>query len=860
MKIFKKVGSRRHRGGSEQVVEIGRRIFDAGWYAKQNPHRIEGDPFKHYLKFGDREGLDPSPFFLTTWYREQNPDVAGAAVNALIHYIESGASEGRQPHPLFDTQFYEARYVDVRVSRVNPLQHYIENGAAELRWPNARFDPEFYIKQNPEARGNPLLHYIEQGSRYDLPTISDDFRKAGHRDAIGAIVARTLPNDINPSVRIPFSGRHDIAFDKVAVIAHVFYPDVLDGMLGYISNIPQPMGLFVSTDTAEKRELILETIAKFDLFDEVDVRILPNRGRDIAPKLIGFRDVYERYPAFLHLHSKKSPHAGDVYAGWRDHLLEGLIGTREIALSNLSLLSETHVGAVYREHANFIKPVINWGYDFDLAKDLLKRVGVRLDAAHILEFPSGSMFWARSEAIRPLLDLGLDWDDFPPEEGQIDGTLAHAIERCMLYFVEAAGFQWRRTTLAATGKPVAARRFRSLLSSNDDLVPLAQTSIPETLRLMAVKTESKARRLNLLVPTLRPEHIFGGISTALKVFLELGAAGDVDLRILVTETSVEGELPISLRAFDVQKLGMETGGHQVVVDCSDRLYAELELSEQDVFVATAWWTAANAFRLLEKQKEFFESARKVIYLIQDYESNFYGWSGRFALAEATYQYGYDTVAVFNSEELANFFSQRYSFSSSYMLPYSPNEKIAAALAPVPREPIILFYSRPSATRNCFEIGLDGIALWARRNPTIAADWKLYCIGERFPEQLLPRLPEALITGKMPLEEYAGLLSRASVGVSLMLSPHPSYPPLEMAFAGVRTITNGYECKDLTQRSSLISSLDVVTAEHLADELERVVGKALSDLNKVTAIRTPIADLSSSAPRYAARDVLEAAFS
>src|SRR5262249_13012858 len=57
-------------------------------------------------------------------------------------------------------------------------------------------------------------------------------------------------------------------------------------------------------------------------------------------------------------------------------------------------------------------------------------------------FPSGSMFWARSAALRPLLDLNLSYGDFPEEAGQIDGTPAHAIERLYYYACERAGFTW----------------------------------------------------------------------------------------------------------------------------------------------------------------------------------------------------------------------------------------------------------------------------------------------------------------------------------------------------------------------------------------------------------------------------------
>jgi hypothetical protein len=65
-------------------------------------------------------------------------------------------------------------------------------------------------------------------------------------------------------------------------------------------------------------------------------------------------------------------------------------------------------------------------------------------------------------------------------------------------------------------------------------------------------------------------------------------------------------------------------------------------------------------------------------------------------------------------------------------------------------------------------------------------------------------------GKLPIELYAHALETAAVGLSLMSSPHPSYPPLEMAHYGIRTVTNGYACKEMSKaHGNIVSVRDVL---------------------------------------------------
>ena len=56
----------------------------------------------------------------------------------------------------------------------------------------------------------------------------------------------------------------------------------------------------------------------------------------------------------------------------------------------------------------------------------------------------------------------------------------------------------------------------------DKTTPL-DTNVAEINPYTFRKTEFPRKRINLLVPSVNPEHVFGGISTALKFFEELAA-------------------------------------------------------------------------------------------------------------------------------------------------------------------------------------------------------------------------------------------------------------------------------------------------------------------------------------------------
>jgi len=291
---------------------------------------------------------------------------------------------------------------------------------------------------------NKISAELETTSRLD-----ENSEQKVEKNKIPPEIARPIEFDF--SVSVPFSSKI-YAHPKepnLVVICHLFYEKFANGFAKYLLNIPFPFKLCISTNTQEKKDEIARCFAEWPK-GEVEIRVTVNCGRDIAPKLIGFKDVYEKHEYVLFLHSKKSCHAS-VLATWRGFFLENLIGSPEIIKSVFHIFNRyENIGIISGQHFEPVRHWVNWGNNFPLAKNLAIKMGFDIFEKTVLDFPSGSMFYARCSAIKPLLDLNLSFEDFAEEGGQVDGTLAHSIERIMYHVCEYADHDW----LKISHKPI----------------------------------------------------------------------------------------------------------------------------------------------------------------------------------------------------------------------------------------------------------------------------------------------------------------------------------------------------------------------------------------------------------------------
>ena len=216
---------------------------------------------------------------------------------------------------------------------------------------------------------------------------------------------------------------------RVALHLHVYYADLLPDMVERLAlNTLQP-DLFISIADDADRPQVEAALAHY-LGRIVAIERMPNRGRDIGPMLTAFRErLMGEYDFIGHLHTKKSIDVRDKAMGvkWYHFLLENLLGGAAGASADAAIAAmqaDATIGMVFPGDPY----VLGLGANRTHALEL----GARLGLAHLPEhfmFPVGSMFWARTAALAPIMDLAFDWDDYPDEPLPYDGTMLHALER-----------------------------------------------------------------------------------------------------------------------------------------------------------------------------------------------------------------------------------------------------------------------------------------------------------------------------------------------------------------------------------------------------------------------------------------------
>ncbi len=339
-------------------------------------------------------------------------------------------------------------------------------------------------------------------------------------------------------------------------------------------------------------------------------------------------------------------------------------------------------------------------------------------------------------------------------------------------------------------------RRRGVVAPGDGKGAVVAGSLPSVVpvNFRIGHTAGREAFLNVMIPGMALWAMSGGPNTILNLTLRLARAG---VPIRYVSTDVAGEADRDLLWEHLRRVtGIDSRYDNVeFVDGHDRA-VETAIGDDDVFLGTAWWTVQMIKHAIPSTRH-----RRFLYVIQDFEPGLYPWSTEYALALETY--GLDFHAIVNESLLMQHLQAtrigRFAngASAGRTLVFEP--AVDRNLFFPDREPDrerrrLVFYARPSAPRNLYELGLAALKRAAEEGAFPAESWELRFMGD----DLRPaRLTADVVVEPLPwldFAAYAELLRGSDVGLSLMLSPHTGYPVLELAACGAAVVTNTFGAK------------------------------------------------------------------
>ncbi|WP_439668162.1 Glycosyltransferase [Cupriavidus necator] len=368
-----------------------------------------------------------------------------------------------------------------------------------------------------------------------------------------------------------------------------------------------------------------------------------------------------------------------------------------------------------------------------------------------------------------------------------------------------------RLSAVIEGRPAAKQGEQIRVKSFDEVYYGANAYV--TPVMPALPKAGRSPAVVVLVPTLSDSSLFGGVATALIFAALLSKKTGRDLRIV--QTVVNGKASKLQGLFDKYQVSIDASDIEIlsVAERRHNYYGYLDLHPEDQLVVSAWWDATIAAALPLR--------RRFIYLVQDYEPIFYANGDTRLLAEHSYQ-SQRFVAVCNTHLMLKCIRD-----AAVLHPLTPVVSFEPAVARlagtqgnlsgVKTRKTLFFYGRPGVERNLFHFGLRVLNEAFSRGVLDPEVWEIVMAGEtQVPNIQLECGAVVRNLGKLSLDEYDEVKRKTDLALSLMMAPHPSYPPLEFALAGAAVVTTAYGPK----RDLSAYSPNIVCVE---PELESMVG-------------------------------------
>ncbi len=286
-----------------------------------------------------------------------------------------------------------------------------------------------------------LYDYLENNTDYDVNMIWDNILRAENM----ADIKHNL--HLNYVLSSKYKYNEKLEQKKVALIMHMHFPDLIDECLHYAMSMPDYADIYITTNSEEKRKMIEKAFSVMP--NKIDIKVTPNRGRDVGPFLVESREYIYNYDYICHTHDKKVGQARPLSIGqsFSYRCFENVLSSTVFVENVIDLLEKnSRMGIVMPPPPNhsdyYLTSGAEWGSSYEATCELAEMLGINVPMSADKEpiSPLGSVFWARTDALRKLFDYPWTYEAFPEEPVANDGTILHAVERIYSFAAQNNGY------------------------------------------------------------------------------------------------------------------------------------------------------------------------------------------------------------------------------------------------------------------------------------------------------------------------------------------------------------------------------------------------------------------------------------
>jgi hypothetical protein len=319
-------------------------------------------------------------------------------------------------------------------------------------------------------------------------------------------------------------------------------------------------------------------------------------------------------------------------------------------------------------------------------------------------------------------------------------------------------------------------------------------------------------RVTIVTDSVNAGSLYGGVGTAL---ILAGLLCERNGRVLRVVTRTEPANPSNVgRILGTYGIALR---HDPQFVFAPPLLAgsSVDIVDDELFITTSWWTTACMLGTVPQQA--------IVYLLQEDERMFYPHGDDRLRCEQIISRD-DIRFVVNSKLLFDHLLatglDNIARRGLFFEPAFPRSVFHRRAKTGKKR--FMFYARPNNLRNLFYFGIEIIDRVLDEEIIDSQEWELILLGKDIPEMEFDSGIAITRLENLNWNEYAELAGTIDLAMCLMYTPHPSYPPLDLAASGAVVVTNEYLNKtDLSGYASNILTAQL-EMQALVDAVRRGV--------------------------------------